>query len=136
MIRSVFSNSVYWYKINPLYRLKIALGILEFFSYATAFNPNSDEFGETPSSLLLCAPIEHSFGYTFFNEAKLVNYDGLLTTQEALDNLNKPHKCRYDSDCVLNENCAFQCNVKTGRCTGKLVWRIFFITHYYVFKIV
>ena len=119
----MFSSSIYWYKIETAHRLKIALGILEFFSQATEFNPN-DEFGA--DSLLLCSPIDLSFGYTFLNEAKLINYDWIMTTAEALSILDgetnrvRPH-CRTDADCVITDQCSFHCDTNTNKCVGKLV---------------
>lgn len=117
LIKSVFSNSNYWFKLDILYRVKIALGILEFYAQAPEFNPN-DELGL--DSLLLCAPVEDSFGYTFGNEAKLVNYNELLSAREAIDRLGR-HKCTADSDCMLTKQCAFQCDTAATKCTTKLV---------------
>lgn len=133
LFQSVFSKSIYWYKINPLYRLKIAIGIFEFYSEASNFNPN-DDFG--PNSLLLCSPIEESFGYTFYNNAKLINYDGLMTTVEALRQLGvySPggvKTCRTDSDCVLTDECSFKCDIQQQKCMPRLVRKSIQKFHFY-----
>ena len=106
-----------WPRLKWDYKCKIALGILEFFLDAISFNPN-DEFGK--ESLYLCAPIESSFGFTFFNEAKLIEYENLLTGKELEEKL-KDRRCDSDADCVYTKQCASKCNMTTQRCTYQLV---------------
>jgi len=106
-----------WPKLKWDYKCKIALGILEFFLDAISFNPN-DEFGK--ESLYLCAPIESSFGFTFFNEAKLIEYENLFTGKELEEKLSE-RKCTMDADCVYTKQCSTKCNTTTQRCTYQLV---------------
>jgi hypothetical protein len=87
------------------YRIKIAMGILEFFLDSSIFNPN-DEFGM--DSLHLCSPIEDSFGYTFFMEGKLLNYDHLMSGRDLVQKLDRIH-CTQDSDCIYTKNCVTKC---------------------------
>jgi hypothetical protein len=83
----------------------MAMGILEFFLDSSVFNPN-DEFGQ--DSLYLCSPIEDSFGYTYFMEAKLLNYDYLMSGRELVKKLDTVH-CSQDSDCVYTKSCVTKC---------------------------
>jgi len=84
---------------------------------AISFNPN-DEFGK--DTLYLCSPIESSFGFTFFNEAKLIEYENLLTGKELEEKLSD-RNCNTDADCVFTKQCASKCNTTTQRCTYQLV---------------
>jgi hypothetical protein len=81
------------------------MGILEFFMDSPIFNPN-DEFGQ--DSLYLCSPIEDSFGYTFFMEAKLLNYDHIMSGRDLVHKLDNIH-CTQDSDCIYTKDCVTKC---------------------------
>ncbi len=89
---------------------------MEFYLNLLTLNPN-DEFGN--SSLYLCSSIEKSFGYTFFYEAKVINFDDVLNVNELEQNLNN-RKCESDIDCVYNEYCTATCNKHTKKCSGVL----------------
>ncbi len=81
------------------------MGILEFFTEASQFNPN-DEFG--PDSIYLCSPIQDSFGYTFFFETKLTNYENLLSGNDLTKKLENVH-CQTNSDCFYTTECTTKC---------------------------
>ena len=96
------------------FRLKIALGILEFFVDAPLFNPN-DEFGA--DMLYLCSPIYDSFGYSFILDAKLLRFDSLLTARELQAKLSG-RVCKSDRECGLTSQCVAKCVL--NRCTRHL----------------
>ena len=99
-----------------LHKLKIALGILEFFLDAVSHNPNDDFSAET---IYLCSSIESSFGFTFINEAKLIDYDYLFSGQELKKKLN--HKeCSSDADCFYSDQCTTTCDLNLRKCTHQL----------------
>ena len=114
---TLFTNSFKWDWPDWSYRAKIALGILEFFIDAVSFNPN-DEFGK--DTLLLCSSIESSFGHTFNYDAKLINYDHLMTGYDLEDRLSD-RRCVSDEQCVYNSECTARCNLETNKCSGRLV---------------
>ena len=113
----MFLSSFNWYWPEWNHRAKISIGILEFFLDIVSFNPN-DDFGL--DSLYLCSPIETSFGYTFKNEAKLINYDNLISQRELRD-IMKQRSCQSDLDCVYTDECAARCELSTNTCTSNLV---------------
>ena len=90
------------------------MGILEFFVESSLFNPN-DEYGR--DSLYLCSPIEDSFGYTFFYEAKLINYDKLVSGRELEAKLGGV-ECQADTDCLFTGECMTKC--EANRCTHRM----------------
>jgi hypothetical protein len=92
------------------------LGIWEFFIDSVSYNPN-DEFGV--NSLYLCSSIESSFGYTYTNDAKLVDFTELWHASEIESKLKHRH-CKSDSDCIYNDFCTTICDVKRNVCTYKL----------------
>lgn len=104
MLQSVFANTK-WSMIKREYRIKIVIGVLEFFLEAAAFNPN-DEFGI--DSLNLCSSIEDSFGYSFYMEGKLINFDQIYSGRELVDRLSGV-RCSSDSDCQLTSQCVTKC---------------------------
>lgn len=116
-LESVLPISFNWFWPDWNYRCKISLGILEFFLDAVSFNPN-DEFGS--DSLYLCSSIETSFGVTFYNEAKITNYNQLLNGRELQQQLSDVY-CYSDGDCVYTKMCQTRCNLKTNRCTSDMV---------------
>ena len=99
-----------------LNRCKISLGILEFYIDISSFNPN-DELGY--DSLYLCSQIEISFGYTFEIEAKLIDFENLISIKQ-LENKLENKYCKFDSDCSYNTQCSTKCDIKTKKCTSKL----------------
>lgn len=99
------------------FKAKISIGIMEFFLDIIAFNPN-DEFG--PSSLYLCSSIDSSFGYNFYNEAKLLNYDDLYSGKEIEEKLSNRY-CKSDLDCVFTKECSMKCDLYTNKCTYQIV---------------
>jgi hypothetical protein len=106
----VFSN---WFQLDWKSRCKISLGILEFYLDAVSFNSN-DEFGR--DSLQLCSPIEASFGYSRFFEAKLINYEHLMTSSQ-LEKILSNRYCKTDDDCIYNQQCATKCDsLHTNKC--------------------
>jgi hypothetical protein len=113
----VFPSSFKWFWPEWNYRAKHGIGILEFFLDLVSFNPN-DEFGD--DSLLLCSPIASSFGYTFTNEAKLINFDHLISMKE-LDSILSNRYCKSDLDCVYTDECLAKCDLSTNKCTSDLV---------------
>jgi hypothetical protein len=103
-------------KVWPrLYKIKISLGILEFFIDSPSFNPN-EEFG--PDSLYLCSPIRESFGYSFILDAKLLKYDHLYTGRELAELMNKK-SCTNDFDCVFTNDCITKCI--DNKCSSQLI---------------
>ncbi len=110
-------NGAYNGFLNWDHKCKISIGIMEFFLDIVSFNPN-DEFGS--SSLYLCSPIEASFGYNFYYEAKLLNYDQLFTASELEQNLNSRY-CKSDLDCVYTKQCSTKCDLATNKCSFVLV---------------
>jgi len=99
-----------------LNRCKISLGILEFYMDIASFNPN-DELGY--DSLYLCSQIEISFGYTTDIEAKLIDFENLISIKQ-LENKLENKYCKNDSDCSYNSQCKTKCNLKTKKCSSKL----------------
>jgi hypothetical protein len=85
--------------------MKIALSILEFYMDAPLFNPN-DEFG--PDSLYLCSKVRKSFGFSYFLDGKLLNYDHVYTARE-LKQLLSNRTCERDQDCFFTDECITKC---------------------------
>jgi hypothetical protein len=79
ILPSIFSESYKWNWPEFNYRCKIVYGILEYIYDQDSFNPN-DEFGL--DSLILCSPLEKSFGYSFTYEAKLFDFDNLINLRD------------------------------------------------------
>lgn len=99
-----------------LHRCRISYGILEFYIDMASFNLN-DELGY--DSLYLCSPIVHSFGYSFENEAKLIDFDNLISSKQLKEKLNDKY-CLNDLDCRYNKYCNTKCDLKTHKCTSIL----------------
>ena len=116
ILPTLFPNSYKWSWPKWEYRVKIVLGILEFFQEAESFNPN-DEYGA--NSLYLCSSIESSFGYNYAFDVKLLNYDDLWTARELESKLSDRY-CAYDTDCTYTSTCISKCDMKTNRCTSYL----------------
>ena len=51
--------------------------------------------------------------------AKLINFEALISSRQLEEQL-ADRKCKNDSDCVYNEQCAATCNKDTKKCTGHL----------------
>jgi hypothetical protein len=116
ILPTIFPNSYKWSWPKWEYRVKLVISILEFYLDSESFNPN-DEFGT--NSLYLCSSIESSFGYTYAYDAKLLNYEDLLTGNELEIKLNDRY-CSYDSDCIYSSTCISKCNKITNRCSPYL----------------
>lgn len=89
---------------------------MEFYLDSVSFNPN-EEFG--PESLYLCSSVQSSFGYTFFNEAKLINYDHLTNGRE-LNQILENRFCQTDLDCTYTLECMTKCDLNTNKCSYEL----------------
>lgn len=116
MLKSVFIENDNWRNLKIQHKLKIALGILEFFLDAASHNPN-DDF--SPETIYLCSSIESSFGFTFINEAKLINYDFLFSGKELKEKL-RDKECSSDSDCFYSDQCTTTCDLNLRKCSHQL----------------
>lgn len=116
ILPSLFPNSYKWSWPKWEHRVKIVISILEFYFDMISFNPN-DEFGK--NTLYLCSPIETSFGHTYYYDAKLLNYEYLITAEQ-LEKILNERRCTYDTDCMYTSSCITKCDQSTHKCTSHL----------------
>lgn len=106
-IQYFFPNYNHWLLPSWETRANIAVGLLELTSTLT------ESFS---SKFFMCEIKPTNFGVSFDYEAKVVEFDSLITERQLLQNSANKH-CFFDSECYYGNGCSMICDVNSRTCS-------------------